>query len=212
MNPSKPRDPGPEDRRGGQGAGLERAALLVIDMQNDFLPGGALPVPGGDRTIPVVNAAIARFEAAGRPVYASRDWHPPDSTHFAAFGGRWPVHCVAGSPGAEFHSQLRLPADAIVVSAGKGRTEDGYSAFEGTTPEGRPLADDLRDRGIEEVHVCGLATDYCVRASVLDACAEGLDVTVLLDGIAGIGAEDSRRALAEIQEAGATLGDGESEI
>jgi nicotinamidase/pyrazinamidase len=184
---------------------VSRAALLLVDVQNDFCPGGALAVPGGDRTIPILNAAIARFERAGQPVYASRDWHPPDTTHFKQQGGPWPVHCVAGSAGAEFHPQLRIPDGTIVVSKGQDRNDDGYSAFEGTTAGGRSLADDLRAKGVGELYVGGLATDYCVRASVLDARAAGLDVKVIVDGVAGIGAEDSRRALDEMQRAGATL-------
>ncbi|HXW06936.1 MAG TPA: nicotinamidase [Vicinamibacterales bacterium] len=184
---------------------LERTALLLVDVQNDFCPGGALAVPAADRVIAPLNSASARFAAAGQPVYASRDWHPPDSTHFQAFGGRWPVHCVAGSPGAQFHPDLKLPGDTIVVSAGQGREDDGYSAFEGTTTGGRALADDLRARGIEELYVGGIATDYCVRASVLDARKAGFRVTVLDDAVAGIDPDDSRRALEEMRAAGAAL-------
>lgn len=183
---------------------LSHAALLVVDVQNDFCPGGALAVPAGDRTIPVLNRAIARFTAAGRPVYASRDWHPIDTTHFQARGGPWPVHCVADTPGAAFHPDLHLPEDAIVVSKGQSREDDGYSAFEGTTGA-RTLAEDLRARGVRELHVGGLATDYCVRASALDARAEGLRVIVLRDAIAGITPDTTERAIAEMQAAGAEV-------
>jgi nicotinamidase/pyrazinamidase len=181
------------------------AALLLVDVQNDFCPGGALAVPEGDRVIPVLNRAIERFEAEGRPVYASRDWHPADTTHFSEFGGRWPPHCVAASAGAQFHPQLRLPADAIVISKGQDRGDDGYSAFEGTTDRGRTLVDDLRARGISELYVGGLATDFCVRATVLDARKAGFPVTVLTDGIAGIAREDAARALNEMRAAGASM-------
>jgi nicotinamidase/pyrazinamidase len=182
-----------------------RAALLLVDVQNDFCPGGALAVPNGDRVIPVLNRVIDRFKAQGRPVYASRDWHPPDTTHFRALGGPWPPHCVAGSEGAAFHPKLHLPGDAIVISKGQDRNDDGYSAFEATTDDGRRLTEDLRARGISELYVGGLATDYCVRATVLDARRAGFPVTVLTDGIAGIGRDDEDRALDEMRRAGASL-------
>ena len=178
-------------------------AVLVVDVQNDFCPGGALAVPGGDRVIPVLNHVIERF--AGQPVYASRDWHPPDTRHFQAFGGPWPVHCVAGTRGAELHPDLRLPRGAMIVSKGQDRKDDGYSAFEGTTAEGRTLPDDLRAKNVTDLVVGGLATDYCVRASVLDACRAGFRVTVLTDAVAGIGQVDTGRALREMKEAGARL-------
>jgi nicotinamidase/pyrazinamidase len=181
------------------------AALLLVDVQNDFCPGGALPVPDGDRVIPVLNRMIERFQADGRPVYASRDWHPPDTTHFREFGGPWPPHCVAQSNGAAFHPALRLPPHTIVVSKGQDRRDDGYSAFEGKTAEGRTLPEDLRARGVSELYVGGLATDYCVRATVLDARRAGIPVTVLTDGIAGIGRADADRSLEEMQQAGARL-------
>jgi len=181
------------------------AALLVVDVQIDFCPGGALPVPDGDEVIPVLNRVIERFEAAGRPVYASRDWHPPDTKHFKPNGGPWPVHCVAGTAGADFHPDLRLPPDAIVVSKGQDRNDDGYSAFEATTADGRTLAAQLRRRGITDLYIGGLTTDYCVRATTLDARAARFRVHVLKDGIAGIDAEDSRRALEEVRAAGAVI-------
>jgi nicotinamidase/pyrazinamidase len=183
------------------------AALLIVDVQNDFCPGGALPVPDGDRVIPVLNRAIERFQSEGRPVYASRDWHPPDTRHFKPFGGPWPVHCVAGTPGADLHPDLRLPQSAIVISKGQDRNDDGYSAFEGSTPERTRLIDDLHRRGVRSLFVGGLATDYCVRATALDARHAGFDVTVLTDAVAGIGEESSRRALEEMRDAGVSLSD-----
>jgi nicotinamidase/pyrazinamidase len=180
-----------------------KTALLVVDVQNDFCPGGALAVAGGDRVIPVLNDLIDRFSA--RPVYASRDWHPPDTTHFKAFGGPWPVHCVAGTRGAELHPDLRLPSNAVVVSKGQDRADDGYSAFEGTTAAGRRLPDDLRERGVTDLVIGGLATDYCVRASVLDARRAGFNVSVVTDAVAGISPEGTARALEEMRLAGARL-------
>ncbi len=186
-------------------AAADRRALLVVDVQSDFCPGGALAVPAGDGVIPTLNRVIEQAHTRGWAVYASRDWHPPDSGHFAAFGGRWPVHCVAGSPGAAFAPDLRLPADALVISKGRSRVDDGYSAFEGTTDSGRLLVDDLKGRRIARLYVGGLATDYCVRASVLDACRAGIDVAVLTDAIAGLDPDGARRALRDMQAAGARL-------
>jgi nicotinamidase/pyrazinamidase len=180
-------------------------ALVLVDVQNDFCPGGALEVPNGDRVIPILNTLIARFASSGLPVYASRDWHPPDTKHFSPFGGPWPVHCVAGTPGAAFHPALHLPANAIVVSKGQDRHDAGYSAFDGITAEGNSLADDLRRRGITMLYIGGLATDYCVRATALDARRAGLHVALVTDASAGISAEDSRRALDELQRSGAAL-------
>jgi nicotinamidase/pyrazinamidase len=182
------------------------SALLLVDVQNDFCPGGALAVPGGDRVIEPLNRAVEHVVGRGGVVYASRDWHPPDTAHFQAHGGPWPPHCVAGTPGAQLHERLRLPSDAVIVSKGQDRADHGYSATEGTTDAGTTLVDDLRRRGVSELYVGGLATDYCVRASVLDLRREGFRVTVLEDGVAGIGDEDSRRALAEMKAAGATIG------
>ncbi len=182
-----------------------RTALLVVDVQNDFCPGGALAVPEGDRVVPVLNAMAARVIARGGAIYASRDWHPPVTSHFRAYGGPWPPHCVANSPGARFHKDLRLPADAVIVTKGDRAGADGYSPFEGRTASGRTLLDDLRARGVHRLIVGGLATDYCVKHAVLDALAAGLDVTVLEDAIAGVDVQpgDSLRALEEMKRAGA---------
>src|SRR5688500_5462051 len=116
------------------------SALLVIDVQRDFCPGGSLAVSEGDHVVPPLNAAAARFAASGRPVVATRDWHPARTVHFQRFGGPWPPHCVQGTPGAEFHPDLRLPAGAVVVSSGMREDEDGYSAFDAVDPTGRPVA------------------------------------------------------------------------
>jgi nicotinamidase/pyrazinamidase len=181
------------------------AALLLVDVQNDFCPGGALPVPGGDRVVQPLNAMIDLFQAHGQPIYATRDWHPARTRHFQAFGGRWPPHCIAGTHGAELHPDLRLPSPAVVISTGQGPDDDGYSAFDGRTPDGATFEEDLRRKGVSELYVGGLATDYCVRASVLDARRAGFPVTVIVDGIAGITPEDSGRALDEMRDAGVTF-------
>lgn len=175
-------------------------ALLVVDMQRDFLPGGALPVPGADALVPHVNHYIDHFTAIGTPVYLSRDWHPADHCSFRDQGGPWPRHCIAGTPGAEFARGMRVPATAVIVSKATTAGEDAYSAFERTS-----LATLLQARGVVHLWVAGVATDYCVKASVLDARRLGLRVTVLVDAIGGVDARagDADRALAEMIAAGA---------
>ncbi len=183
------------------------SALLVVDAQIDFCPGGALPVPDGARVVPVLNQYLDEAIAAGISIYASRDWHPAVTSHFKAYGGEWPPHCVQHTSGARFHPELRLPPSAIVVSKGDDPQAPGYSAFDGRTPDGTSLLNDLRQRGIKRLYVGGLATDYCVRASVLDARLAGLEVTLLLDAVAGIDVRpgDSERAIAEMRDAGADV-------
>lgn len=184
-----------------------RSALLIVDVQGDFCPSGALPSPGCDGIVPALNVHIARAVKCGMPVYASRDWHPEVTTHFKAFGGEWPPHCVQGTAGAEFHPGLRLPPDAIVITKGDVPERPGYSAFEGRTADGHSLAENLRGRRTDTLYVAGIATDYCVRQTVLDALREGFSVVVLTDAVSGIDlhAGDSDRALAEMKTAGARL-------
>jgi nicotinamidase/pyrazinamidase len=172
----------------------------VIDFQNDFVPGGALPVPDGHQIAGRVNELLdsGDFDV----VIATRDWHPPDHHSFRDQGGPWPPHCVQGSPGAEFHAALDPDRVDVVVDAGHRPELEGYSGFEETD-----LERVLRDRNVDEVTVVGLATDYCVRATALDAVRHGLAVTVDRGGIRGIDVEpgDSERALAELRDAGATI-------
>ena len=184
-----------------------RAALLVVDIQKDFCAGGALAAPGGVEIIPAVNRHVADASARGMPVYATRDWHPVRTTHFTEYGGNWPPHCVQWTAGAQFHPALQLPPDAIIVNKGDDPQRHGYSAFEGHTSEGKTLLEDLRARHITRVYVAGIATDYCVRQSALDALRAGLEVRVLPDAIAGIDVRpgDAQRALDEISAAGAEL-------
>lgn len=180
-------------------------ALLIVDVQNDFCPGGALAVPQGDRVVPILNRYIERFRERGLPVYASRDWHPEATRHFEASGGPWPPHCVAGTEGAAFHPGLRLPESATVVSKGTDPEDDGYSAFEAATADGTMLEPALRGDGVGRLFVGGLATDYCVRASVLDAAKRGFRPVLLVDAIRGIDVEegDQARALDAMMRAGA---------
>jgi len=168
-------------------------ALLIVDAQCDFMPGGALPVREGDRIVPVTNRYIARFAAAGLPVYLSRDWHPEDHLSFRAQGGIWPVHCVAGSAGAAFHPKLAVPADnRFIISKGTSREFDAYSAFQGTL-----LKELLAERGIKRAFIGGLATDYCVKETVCGALNLGYEVLLLLDAVRGVdvAAGDSEKAV-----------------
>jgi len=185
----------------------EKMALILVDVQNDFCPGGALAIPDGDRVVEPLNRAAAAFAAAGLPVFATRDWHPPQTRHFQPFGGPWPVHCVQDSVGAAFHSDLRLPAGTILLFKGIDEHQDGYSAFDGVTETGSSLAELLTEHGISHLCIGGLATDYCVRTTVLDAGKHGLTVTVLSDAVAGVDLQpgDSERALAEMRAAGARM-------
>jgi nicotinamidase/pyrazinamidase len=182
-------------------------ALLVIDVQNDFCPGGALPVTNGDAVVPVLNQYIDRATAAGVPIFASRDWHPEQTAHFAPSGGKWPPHCIQGTRGAEFHPGLRLSPEAVVVSKGMHPWDEGYSAISAELPGGEDLLAALREAGVTRVHVGGLATDYCVRATVLDALVENFDVDVLADAIRAVNVNpgDDERALQEMREAGAQM-------
>lgn len=182
-------------------------AVLVIDVQRDFCSGGALAVPGGDTVVPVLNQVLRAAADRGMPVYASRDWHPASTRHFVTGGGGWPVHCVAGSDGARFHPDLRLPADAVVVSKGVAADEDGFSAFDGRLEDGTTLEQSLRASGVARLLVGGLATDYCVRHTVLDALRKGWSVTLLTDAVSAVDLEpgDGPRALEEMREAGAVL-------
>lgn len=182
-------------------------ALLVVDVQRDFCPGGALPAAEAERIFPALNRHLRDAQALGWPIYASRDWHPAVTTHFVEFGGPWPPHCVRDTPGADFAPAMQLPPDTIVVSKGGDPQKPGYSAFDGTTDDGATLLDDLRRRRIDHVYVMGLTTEYCVKQTTLDALGAGLRVTVLADAIAGINQHpgDADRAEAEMRRAGAEL-------
>jgi nicotinamidase/pyrazinamidase len=186
---------------------LSKAALILVDVQNDFCPGGALAVKDGDQIVPVLNRYIDQFRKAGLPIFATRDWHPEKTTHFKSGGGPWPPHCIQGRKGAQFHPDLKLPADVLIVSAGMGADEDGYSGFLGIDDRGVKLVDLLRQRGIERIFVGGLATDYCVKHTVLDGLKEGFKVVLLTDSIRGVNLKpgDSEQAIAEMVQAGAEI-------
>jgi nicotinamidase/pyrazinamidase len=187
-------------------------ALLVVDMQNDFAdPRGSLHVPGAEAIVPVVNAQIGLARANGSMLVYTQDWHPARTPHFAVDGGEWPVHCVAHTWGAELHPALDCPLGSPMILKGA-NGEDGYSAFtmrDKSTDQLVPTALEplLIESGVSEVVVVGLATDYCVRATALDAIRLGFETTVLTDGVAAVDLQpgDGERALAEIQAAGGVL-------
>ncbi len=184
------RTPGPGD------------ALLVVDVQNDFLPGGALGITGGDAIVPPLNRLLGAWRQRGLPVFLSRDWHPIGHCSFALQGGPWPDHCVAGTFGAEFSPLLSIAPTDVVISKATRLDKDAYSALDGT-----PLAGALHGRCITRLFIGGLATDYCVRATGIDARAAGLDVVVLADAVCAVNVKrgDGDRALAELERAGCEL-------
>jgi len=177
-------------------------ALIVVDVQADFLPGGALGVPHGDRVVGPLNRLIDAWSARGLPLYVTRDWHPADHCSFAERGGPWPTHCVAGTAGAEFSPALHIPAGTTIVSKATRANEEAYSVFKGTG-----LLEQLRNAGVTRIVLGGLATDYCVRFSGSDARAAGLEVIVLKDAVCAVDVHpgDGARALQELAEAGAAL-------
>ena len=179
-------------------------ALIVVDVQRDFLPGGSLAVPHGDRVVPPIDRCIGAFARRGLPVFASRDWHPADHCSFREQGGPWPPHCVAGSPGAAFADGLRLSHDMGIVSKATAPHLDAYSAFAGTD-----LSQRLAAAGVARLFVGGLATDYCVLQTVTDALAAGLRVVVLRDAVAAVDVHpgDGERAIARMRELGASFAD-----
>lgn len=178
-----------------------KRALIVVDVQNDFCPGGSLAVPEGDKVISPLNRLIEEFLSKGETVIKSRDWHPAQTKHFAAYGGTWPVHCVQNTKGAEFHKDLIDDERIIVVSKGLG-DKDCYSAFDETN-----LSEQLCERGIEELWVGGLATDYCVKNTVLDGLKKGFKVKAIKDAMRAVDLKegDGKRAIEEMKEAGAVI-------
>lgn len=188
----------------------ERTALLIVDVQNDFAdPSGSLSVAGGEEVIPIANREATRAHDGGALVVYTRDWHPPDTPHFAPYGGIWPVHCVRETWGADFHRDLKVDGEVIHKATGP---EDGYSAFSvqhlptGET-RGTGLEEKLAARGVERVVIVGIATDYCVRESALDALRIGFETEILREGVRAVDREpgDGDRALTEIAGIGAQI-------
>jgi len=183
----------------------EKKALLIVDVQNDFCPGGALAVPEGDKIISILNKYMMIFSRKKWPIFASRDWHPKESKHFKKFGGPWPEHCIQNTRGARLHPSLRLPKETILLSKGMDPDKDSYSAFQAVDSKGTGFFELLKMSGIKELFVGGLATDYCVKSSVLDALKVGFKVKLLIDAIKGVNIkpEDSEEAIEEMVRAGA---------
>ena len=183
-----------------------KQALIVVDVQNDFCPGGTLAVAHGDEVVPPLNKLIDEFLERGDPVYKSRDWHPPKTKHFQAHGGTWPVHCVQNTEGAEFHPQLKEDPRIHLISKGLGDT-DCYSAFDETD-----LAEQLHEEGVDELVVGGLATDYCVKATVLAGLEEGFKVKALANAMRAVDLNpgDGERAIQEMKAAGAQIVNGDN--
>lgn len=187
----------------------DHPALVVVDMQIDFCPGGSLAVAGGDSIVPIINSYVELFSRQGFPVYATRDWHPAETRHFRQFGGQWPLHCVQRSRGAEFHPDVRLPPNVIIVSKGNDPQRDDYSPFQTPGKDGPPFLSWLRKAGVTHLYLCGLAIDYCVKSTALDAIQAGFKVTVLEDAVRGVDLArgDSEQALEEITLAGGSTDD-----
>ncbi|HEY3102851.1 MAG TPA: nicotinamidase [Pyrinomonadaceae bacterium] len=179
-----------------------KKALIVVDVQNDFCPGGSLAVSEGDEVVAPLNKLMKEFLDRGEPVYKTRDWHPEKTKHFAAYGGTWPVHCVQNTHGAEFHPDLLDDPRITVISKGFDERADGYSGFDGTQ-----LAQLLRDEGVGELWVGGLATDYCVKQTVLDGVRNGFKVKALADAMRAVNVDpnDGKKAVEEMKEAGAEI-------
>jgi nicotinamidase/pyrazinamidase len=175
-------------------------ALLIVDMQRDFCPGGRFAVAGGDEIVPVLNELVERATAAGAQVVASRDWRPPNHSSFRSSGGPWPQHCVRGTEGAKFHPQLRLPASALLVSKAKRAEREQISCFDNTG-----LAEELRLRGVDRIWIGGLAEELCVSASAIDAARLGFETHVLLCATRAATPEGAQRARAEMRAAGVVL-------
>ncbi len=176
----------------------DTSALLIVDMQNDFMPGGSLPIPDADKIIPMINKYIELFTYNELSIFASRDWHPPNHISFRQRGGMWPVHCVRHTYGAKFHPDLKVPRSTVVISKGTDPNREAYSAFDRTE-----LSDRLDERGVKKIFVVGVATDYCVKSTVLDALKLGYEVIVLEDGIKGL--DKSNEAILEMKSRGAKL-------
>ena len=194
-----------------------KKALLIVDVQNDFCPGGALGVKDGDKIIPNINKYIKIFSKNKLPIFATRDWHPKKTKHFKKFGGVWPVHCVKKTKGAQFHPKLKLPKDKILVYKGMDPKKNAYSAFQAKDADRTALPALLKKLGIEEIYISGLATDYCVRFTTSDALKQSFKVKVLVDAIKGVNLKpkDSENAIKEMVRKGAkkiTLKDTEDEI
>lgn len=179
----------------------DKDALVVVDMQNDFMPYGVLPVPEADKIVPIINEYIQKFEDKGLAVFFTRDWHPKDHISFKGYGGVWPPHCIAETEGAKFHPNLRIPKDnKFIISKGTSKDFDAYSGFQGTILESL-----LKERGIKRLFICGVATDFCVKNTLIGAINLGFETFLLEDGIKGVFEDSSEKAIELMLTKGAIL-------
>jgi len=180
-------------------------ALLIVDVQNDFCEGGAVPVKGGQEVARPLSRLAHAMAEAGRSVFASRDWHPPKTHHFQDWGGRWEPHCVQGTWGAEFPPDLDLPEETVIISKGMDPRSEGYSVFEGVDPAGVPFGRCLEERCVRQLVMGGLATDHCVRETAMDARMGGLRVELVVDAVRPVDPEEGERTLRDLETAGVKL-------
>lgn len=182
-----------------------KSALLIVDMQNDLCPGGALAVPQGDKIIPRINTYAKIFSKKKLPIFASCDWHPVRTKHFKDFGGTWPVHCIANTKGAALHHALKLPKDAILLYKGMDPAGSSDSVFQAEDDAGRSFSHVLEYMGVEELYVGGLATEYCITHSVLEALKKGIKIKLMIDAIQGVNLkpDDAKEAIALMKKKGA---------
>ncbi len=179
-------------------------ALVVVDVQKDFCPGGSLAVPKGDKVVSVLNKYIDSFLKKSELIFFSRDWHPLKTKHFKESGGNWPPHCVQNTDGARFHPDLTIPERAIIISKGMNPDIEGYTVFQGKDDQNRQFEEILKNKEIEELFVGGLATNFCVKHTILDALDKGYKVNLLTDAIRGIDLEegDTEKAIHQMAEKG----------
>lgn len=184
-----------------------KKALLIVDMQKDFCPGGKLPVKQCKEVVSTLNEYIQIFQTKNLPILASRDWHPGETSHFQSGGGKWPPHCVKNSPGAEFHPNLNLPDRAIIISKGMDPDIEGYTCFQGYDKNHISFIKVLNKENIDKIYIGGVATEYCVKSTALDAVEEGFNVNLLEDATEGVDMNpgDIKKAIEEMKKSGVKL-------
>jgi len=179
-----------------------KKALIIVDVQNDFCPGGKLGISGGDKIVPKVNEYIKAFRGKDVDIFVTRDCHPKKTRHFSKYGGKWPDHCVKGTKGARFHPGLNIPEESVIVSKGMDPAKDSYSAFHAFDRKGNTFLKLLREKKIDTIYIAGLATDYCVKETGLDAIKKGFKVKILIDAIEGVDKEVSKKAIGKLVSLG----------
>ena len=180
-----------------------KKVLIVVDVQNDFCPGGKLGVRGGDKVVKPLNKYIQAFRSSELPVFATRDWHPEKTKHFKEFGGLWPMHCVQKTRGAAFRKDLKLPSETLILSKGMNPKKEGYSVFSAEDSRGTGLLRILRALKIKEIYIGGLTTEYCIRYTVLDALKHGFKTAFLVDAMMPVNPREGKKVVKELKKAGA---------